>query len=107
MIKKKNTKMHRKITQMICLMLAVFLGLLVTAKAESLSVKAEQGKETDFASDYAAIGYDTEDGLASAEINALTQTKDGYIWAGAYSGLYRYDGYKFEQVQLSYEMEAI
>lgn len=40
---------------MICLMLAVFLGLLVTTKAENLSVKAEQGKETDFSSDYAAI----------------------------------------------------
>lgn len=42
--------------------------------------------------------YDVEDGLKSSEITALEQTNDGYIWAGGYSGLYRFDGMHFSQV---------
>ena len=65
-----------------------------------MQTKAANNVDVDFSADYAAIGYDTEDGLATAEINAVAQTSDGYIWAGTYSGLYRYDGYKFEQMNL-------
>lgn len=56
--------------------------------------------EVDFNSDYAAVIYGMDDGLASAEINTIEQTYDGYIWAGAYSGLYRYNGTKFEQMEV-------
>ncbi|MBR6316017.1 MAG: response regulator [Lachnospiraceae bacterium] len=51
----------------------------------------------DINSEYAPVLYGVGDGLASAEINAIAQTSDGYIWAGGYSGLYRYDGRRFEQ----------
>ena len=54
----------------------------------------------DYEAEYEAISYDTDDGLASAEINAVAQTTDGYIWAGTYSGLYQYDGSHFEKTSL-------
>ncbi|WP_024866289.1 diguanylate cyclase domain-containing protein [Butyrivibrio sp. FCS014] len=49
----------------------------------------------DFGSEYAGNLYNADTGLESMEINAIAQTKDGYIWVGSYAGLYRYDGYRF------------
>ena len=54
----------------------------------------------DFEADYETVAYDTQDGLSTEEINALAQTPDGFIWAGTYSGLYRSNGSKFEQVTI-------
>lgn len=54
----------------------------------------------DYSSEYVAITYGTDDGLSSTEINSLAQTTDGYLWAGAYSGLYRYDGHSFQKIQV-------
>lgn len=54
----------------------------------------------DFSAEYTGELYDTESGLASVEINAIAQTKDGFVWAGTYSGLYRHDGYRFRQMHL-------
>ena len=39
-----------------------------------------------------------EDGAPSG-IFSLAQTKDGYIWLGTYSGLFRFDGVRFERYQ--------
>lgn len=59
-----------------------------------------QVKAFDIKSEYAAVIYDTDDGLATMEINAIAQTPDGYVWAGTYAGLFRCDGNKFEEVIL-------
>jgi signal transduction histidine kinase/ligand-binding sensor domain-containing protein len=37
---------------------------------------------------------------APADIWALAQSKDGYLWLGTGSGLFRFDGIRFEHVQL-------
>lgn len=50
----------------------------------------------DFYGDYETVTYDSSDGLSTIEINAIAQSEDGFIWAGTYSGLYRYDGNSFE-----------
>ena len=55
---------------------------------------------TDFNSDYVSTVYGEESGLASIEMNTIAQTKDGYIWSGSYSGLYRFNGIKFEKMNL-------
>ena len=39
--------------------------------------------------------WQTEDGLPDNKVMAVTQTKDGYIWVGTYSGLARFDGLRF------------
>jgi signal transduction histidine kinase/ligand-binding sensor domain-containing protein len=37
---------------------------------------------------------------APTEVHALAQTTDGYLWLGSASGLFRFDGLRFEQFQL-------
>ncbi len=41
--------------------------------------------------------YTRDDGLLGA-IKAIAQTPDGYIWIGATSGLYRFDGVRVEHM---------
>src|SRR5258708_12205236 len=41
-------------------------------------------------------------GLPANGINAITQTKDGYIWLAANSGLVRFDGITFTSVGLAH-----
>ena len=47
---------------------------------------------------YSAVLYDNSNGLPTSEANAIVQTPEGFIWIGSYSGLIRYDGYKFERI---------
>jgi len=39
--------------------------------------------------------WDADNGLPSSSVNAIAQTKDGYIWFATYSGLARFDGVRF------------
>ncbi len=71
------------------------------------AVKGEEKKQADYRSEYEAILYGTDHGLASAETNAVAQTDDGYIWAGTYSGLYRYDGFRFEKKKIDERISSI
>ncbi len=45
--------------------------------------------------DYFTHVWQTEDGLPQNAVSAVTQTKDGYLWIGTYSGLARFDGVRF------------
>ena len=40
------------------------------------------------------------EGLPANRINAITQTKDGYLWFGTSKGLVRFDGFEFQVVNL-------
>ncbi|MCR5627846.1 MAG: HD domain-containing protein [Lachnospiraceae bacterium] len=44
---------------------------------------------------YTSVLYDSSSGLPTSEANCITQTPDGFIWIGSYSGLIRYDGNSF------------
>jgi ligand-binding sensor domain-containing protein len=44
---------------------------------------------------YAHTVWRTQDGFFSGAINAITQTKDGYLWIGTQTGLLRFDGVRF------------
>jgi len=39
--------------------------------------------------------WTTDDGLPQNSVNALVQTRDGYLWIGTFGGLARLDGVKF------------
>jgi signal transduction histidine kinase/ligand-binding sensor domain-containing protein/CheY-like chemotaxis protein len=39
--------------------------------------------------------WNADNGLPSSSVNAIAQTKDGYLWFGTYSGLARFDGVRF------------
>ena len=47
---------------------------------------------------YSAVLYDNNNGLPTSEANAITETFEGFLWIGSYSGLIRYDGNSFDRV---------
>ena len=73
------------------LALAVLLHAMFYREVPALAA----ADKSDFESDYETVTYGSEDGILTAEVNAVTQTKDGYMWVGTYSGLYKYDGVRF------------
>ncbi len=44
---------------------------------------------------YLHTAWTTENGLPQNSINAIVQTRDGYLWLGTHGGLARFDGVKF------------
>ena len=44
---------------------------------------------------YLSQSWQTEDGLPQNAIQAITQTRDGYLWFGTPAGLVRFDGVRF------------
>jgi signal transduction histidine kinase/ligand-binding sensor domain-containing protein len=67
--------------------LALALGLSGTASALNPAIRLE---------DYNHASWTATDG-APAEIRALAQTPDGWLWIGAPTGLFRFDGVRFER----------
>lgn len=47
-------------------------------------------------SNFAIENWNTENGLPQNSINAMVQTKDGYIWIATFGGLTRFDGENFK-----------
>ena len=47
---------------------------------------------------YVRSRWGPANGLPANSVNAITQTKDGYLWVGTDQGLFRFDGQKFHQV---------
>ncbi|MCL4178419.1 MAG: hypothetical protein KJ072_11845 [Verrucomicrobia bacterium] len=45
--------------------------------------------------DYSITVWGIADGLLPFSVRAITQTADGYLWAGTFSGLCRFDGMRF------------
>ena len=80
--------------------------VLADTATETTSARVRTGK-LDFAAEYAGIKYDMEDGLISDEINSIAQTRDGYIWAAAYSGLYMYDGSSFTRTAIDDRISSV
>lgn len=44
---------------------------------------------------YALHVWQTDDGLPQTSVNAVVQTRDGYVWVATYGGLARFDGERF------------
>jgi ligand-binding sensor domain-containing protein len=61
-------------------------GLTTTTQAHNLDLDFTQ---------FHLSKWDADNGLPSSSVNAIAQTKDGYIWFATYSGLARFDGVRF------------
>lgn len=48
-------------------------------------------------SDFVIADWQVQDGLPSARIHDVVQTRDGYLWLATLDGLARYDGVRFER----------
>lgn len=55
------------------------------------------------AANYSTRLWQMEDGLPHNIVQAITQTRDGYLWVGTREGLARFDGVRFQPVELSSE----
>jgi signal transduction histidine kinase/ligand-binding sensor domain-containing protein len=53
-------------------------------------------RPVDIASDYIVDHWLSEDGLPQNSINAIQQTRDGYLWLTTYDGLVRFNGVEFK-----------
>jgi len=72
---------------------ALVFALMVSACVGALALDRDRGI-TQFYSTF----WSEKDG-APSEINALAQTKDGYLWIGSARGLFRFDGVSFAEYQ--------
>jgi signal transduction histidine kinase/ligand-binding sensor domain-containing protein len=52
------------------------------------------------ASSYLRRDFTLEEGLPDNEVNAITQTRNGFLWVGTDGGLARFDGEHFTQIRL-------
>ena len=48
---------------------------------------------------YKQTQYNSSNGMPSDEANTITQTRDGYLWIGSYSGLMRFNGQVFQSMK--------
>jgi ligand-binding sensor domain-containing protein len=73
------------------------MALLVFGLLPSLALALDPTK-TVF--QYNCRTWTRQSGLSASGINAITQTKDGFIWLGTQKGLVRYDGVEFKSIIL-------
>jgi signal transduction histidine kinase/ligand-binding sensor domain-containing protein len=50
---------------------------------------------SEFPQEYLTDVWTADDGLPDSSVTAIAQTPDGYLWAGTYNGLVRFDGLRF------------
>ena len=67
-------------------------------QAATDSSKKQPTDPVDAREQYAAVLYNTDNGLLTSEANAIAETEDGFLWIGSYSGVTRYDGNTFERL---------
>jgi len=77
--------------------LAVILAARLAVRLLALAgLAAAAGAAPPEAGDpYLQTVWTTEEGLPQNSVNAIVQTRDGYLWLGTFGGLTRFDGVKF------------
>lgn len=86
----------KKITSIILTTIMILAALPVIAFADDTTEKL---------TDWTINLFNDENGLPTAEANAVLCTSDGYMWIGSYGGLLRYNGNSF--VNFSNEEDGI
>ena len=79
---------HSFIVLFCCLLNLCFAG----------NAQAAESHRFMFAS-YKQMQYNSSNGMPSDEANTITQTRDGYLWIGSYSGLMRFNGQVFQSMK--------
>ncbi len=74
----------------VALTLALAVHVSLAAQATTPTVEP-----ADTLREYLSEVWQTEDGLPQNAIQAITQTRDGYLWFGTPAGLVRFDGVRF------------
>ena len=69
---------------------------LVCACLLCLSLAPASAEDPD--RDYLLDIWGTDDGLPSATVTGITQTRDGYLWCSTHDGAVRFDGVRFLRI---------
>src|SRR5260370_14950573 len=72
----------------------LFVALLI-----SFSTRARAVDPPESGAGYVTQKFTVEDGLLSNNVNAVLQTRDGFLWIGTQDGLLRSDGRHFTPIQ--------
>lgn len=83
------------------LALAALLAVLSGAQAAGESAPLGLGGPTQALTQYRIDSWQTEQGLPLNTVQALLQTRDGYLWVGTAGGLARFDGVRFTSIDAS------
>ncbi len=78
-----------------CRFVGAGVALLVVVALRASVVAAAPFDDRDSPAGYAVTAWTFKDGLPSANIVAMTQDRDGYLWLGTTDGLIRFDGFQF------------
>ena len=83
---------------------AIVVSLLVNLIASSLVEGADAPAPM---VEWVTRSWRTEDGLPQDSVNAITQTRDGFLWAGTSAGLARFDGVRFRTFGLQDGLRSV
>ncbi|WP_036611635.1 HD domain-containing phosphohydrolase [Oribacterium sp. P6A1] len=96
------------LTAVIMLSFSAFSEELRTNHNESGNINRPLSVDpTGEAEDFTAVLYNNTNGLPTSEANAITETAEGFIWIGGYSGLIRYDGNTFLRLDSSTGVSSV
>jgi PAS domain S-box-containing protein len=75
-----------------------FAAVLLICFSSSLHAQQERtpAQTSLLLTQYAFEQWDDRDGLPQNSVQAMTQSKDGYLWFGTQSGVARFDGVRFD-----------
>ena len=97
-IKNKRERRKRNAGQTVANGLALLFVSLFVLNGSTVSAAPIDGSQPSDPMDYNTYiqtVYDSDAGLPGGVANDIAQTKDGVLWIGTYSGLYRYTGSSF------------
>ncbi len=77
-----------------CVILALLL-MLSWVSVQQQTAHAQVHRVGESTRSYVHDVWQTEEGLPHNAINAISQTRDGYLWLGTAGGLVRFDGVRF------------
>jgi signal transduction histidine kinase/ligand-binding sensor domain-containing protein len=71
----------------------LFLYLLISLFTAAFAARGQTASAPN--NEYLETVWTTEQGLPQNSVNAIIQSRDGYLWLGTFGGLARFDGIKF------------
>jgi signal transduction histidine kinase/ligand-binding sensor domain-containing protein len=85
-----NARLPLHIVRMVCLIVVLLV---------SFGNRAQALDPPESSASYIIQKFTVEDGLLSNSVNAVLQTRDGFLWIGTQDGLLRFDGRHFTPIQ--------
>ncbi|HZJ17986.1 MAG TPA: two-component regulator propeller domain-containing protein, partial [Chthoniobacteraceae bacterium] len=87
---------------------AFIIGLIAACSALALPLRAaDSGSTLAPTTDWLVRSWQTEEGLPQNTVNAIFQTRDGFLWVGTSGGLARFDGVRFRTFGLQDGLRSV